>query len=311
MESLKNGSHDLPFLKNKMFIRNHAKPRVLMLIDMYGWAFHKVAKSMAQQLNMYDVDIIPSSKNPHFSHYDLLHVFGTFPHCQEARCPVLKSYYNTNPSIRSEPIKDLFEESANNAVAITAPIISMQEELRSYDINVPVYLLPEVVDTHRFTTASSPIGPLKVGWAGNPARAYKRFYMAQCACHNLVDFYTATGTLHDEDMINFYQNVDIILSTSELGEGCPRPILEGMSCGAFPVSFYVGVTPEIVTHKKNGFLIKDETIPAIREALTWCNNHIEYIRSQREMNHAYMQEIRDTKTIGPTIIDIYTSILSA
>jgi len=292
-----------------MHIRAHAKPRVLMLIDVYGWAFHTLAKGMKPHMPEYSIGIFTPREKPHFLQYDLIHVFGMHQQCDTARCPVLKGIYNTNASIRNKPVCTMLQELLHDTTALTVPINSMAEEMRSYGITQPVFLLPEGVDTTLFSYSPPPQGTLRVGWAGNPARYYKRFHLAQQACHDICKLQVADGSLSEEQVIHFYSTLDVILCTSKIGEGCPRPLLEGMSRGCFPVSFPVGVAPDIIVSGENGLLVEEETVAAMRRAILWCKEHVETIRTQRKSNHEYIQQERSWPHVAPTLSTIYQTLL--
>ncbi|MBT4119654.1 MAG: glycosyltransferase [Candidatus Peribacter sp.] len=286
-------------------------PRILMLIDVYGWAFHTLARGMRQFLPEYSIDIVTAEEKPDFSSYDLIHAFGAYQRCESARCPVLKGVYNTNASIRSVPIHTFFEELLQDATAITVPINSIALQLQSYEIKKPIFLLPEGVNTSLFSYTPPPSGELRIGWAGNPVRCYKRFHLAQNACRELCPLQVADGTLTEEQMLQFYSSLDVILCTSEIGEGCPRPLIEGMSRGCFPVSFPVGVAPDIITSEKNGLLVEKETVWGMRQAIRWCKEHTDAIRSQRNVNHEWIHNNRSWQKISPQLSTIYQTLLGS
>jgi hypothetical protein len=284
-------------------------PRILMWIDMYGWAFHALAKGMKKYATGYDIEIRSAKENIDFNQYDLIHAFGAYQNCDDIQSPVLKGIYNTNASIRNRPVSELMRELTEDATAITVPTSSMEKEIRSFGIDKPMYMLPEGVDIELFPYTPPPRSTLKVGWAGNPLRCYKRFALAQEACNGICDLHVADGTLSEAQVIEFYTSLDVILCTSEIGEGCPRPLIEAMSCGCFPVSFPVGVAPDIITHEQSGLLVKDESIEGMHNALLWCHSHQGRIRSVRKDNHNFIADTRSWPTIAPTLTAIYDSVL--
>jgi len=291
-------------------ILRHRPPHVLMMIDVYGWAFHALSKGMKNYLPDYTIDISTSKDNPDYKKYDIIHAFGIYQNCENARCPVLKGVYNTNGTIRTKPVSEIICTLTEDATALTAPTESMRSTVLSFGITKPVHLLPEGVDTNLFSYSPPYKDTLRIGWAGNPARCSKRFYIAQQACDGVSPLHVADGTLSEQQVIDFYGSLDIILCTSEFGEGCPRPLIEAMSRGCFPVSFPVGVAPDIIIHEQNGLLVQEETVQGMQQALRWCASHTEYIRSQRKINHAYIRNNRGWPVIAPILSDIYRTLLS-
>ncbi len=276
---------------------------------MYGWAFHALAKGMQPHIENYNIDIVSAQEPMHFSQYDIVHAFGAYQRCGNLRCPVVKGIYNTNASIRNQPVSDLLNRLTSDATVLTAPTSTMKREVESFGISQPIFLLPEGVDTHIFPYAPAPTGALRVGWAGNPLRCYKRFYLAQQACKGIVDLQVADGTLSEKQMIAFYNSLDVILCTSEIGEGCPRPLIEAMSCGCFPVSFPVGVAPDVISHECTGLLVEDDTVTGMHSAIQWCKDHIDTIRNARRGNHNYILEHRSWPRIAPMLTSIYDTAL--
>ena len=285
------------------------RPRILMWIDMRGWAFDELAKGMQPHVSKYAIDIATSNDDIYFEQYDLVHAFGAYQQCDRIRCPILKGIYNTNASIRNKPVSELIKELTEDATALTVPTSSMEKEILSYGIAKPLYTLTEGVDTNLFSYAPPPHTSLKVGWAGNPLRCYKRFYMAQEACNGVCDLQVADGTLSQKHVIEFYNSLDVILCSSEIGEGCPRPLIEAMSCGCFPVSFPVGVAPDIIDHKQSGYMVEDESIAGLHEALLWCQTYVDHIRAQRHHNHNFIHRTRSWPQIAPALTRIYDTVL--
>lgn len=291
-----------------------SKPRVLLLIDVYGWAFHTLARGLQASLaTKFSVDIAATADRPelHLADYDILHVFGIRNEYHRAfaqpSCKVVKSLYNTVRKPAGETAAAFQEKYLQGVDALTVPTKAMHEEVKG--ITLPIFLTPEGVDTKLFHPTHSRTGPLTVGWAGNTAKVYKQFAMAYQACTHLCELKVADGTLNEQQMITFFNNVDVILCTSKPGEGCPRSLLEGMACGCFPVSFPVGIAPESVTTYSNGILVEQNSQPALRKAIEWCCDNTEKVRSTRACNSKLMQQHRDWTAVAPITGQMYYSLL--
>jgi len=294
-------------------IRINTQPRILLIIDIKGWAFHKIALGIQSQLSKtFDFDITTlCNKQTNCHSYDLIHTLGlktNIPNGIKKKVPVIKSIFNLVDwnGIDILP-ENVYTKLASDATALTVPIIKFFHQTRNAPM--PVFLWPEGVDTKIFKAGAKRTGALKVGWAGNPAKAYKRFSWAHQACKAIGTLHVADGTLSEKEIVHFYQNIDVILCTAMQGEGCPRTILEAMSCGCFPVAFPVGVLPEVVHSGINGILVKEENIEALSEQLRWCNENVETIRGKRHLNIELMQEKRDWSCIATCTEQIYRKVL--
>jgi len=62
------------------------------------------------------------------------------------------------------------------------------------------------------------------------------------------------GGVDNENMPAIYRQSDIFILPSQ-NEGVPVSILEAMSCGVPVIATYVGGIPELIEHRKTGFLI--------------------------------------------------------
>jgi glycosyltransferase involved in cell wall biosynthesis len=125
-----------------------------------------------------------------------------------------------------------------------------------------VELCPKGFHPETFGDAGDRRGELAVGWAGNATAADKNLPMLVQA---FPDLRIAGGTLKQAEMPAFYNGVDVITCASD-AEGDPRPLIEGMACGCFPVTVDVGIVPELVRHGENG-LIVERSARGLRQGL--------------------------------------------
>ena len=82
----------------------------------------------------------------------------------------------------------------------------------------------------------------------------------------------ATGNLSRKQMVELHNSVDVIAIASR-SESQPLPLLEGMSCGCFPVATDVGIVSELVETGQSG-LIVDRDVDALRDGMEWCANNL-------------------------------------
>ncbi|KKW39115.1 MAG: hypothetical protein UY85_C0014G0018 [Candidatus Peribacteria bacterium GW2011_GWB1_54_5] len=294
--------------------RPHARPHILLLIDQHHWAFGTLARAIRQHLSDHFAFTIAAVKDRPLiddTQFDILHVFfeaETYHHrFLTGHAKVVKGVYSHKwEKERGLSAQELYHHYLREAHAIVIPNTKLLHSLA--EIPPPVYLIPEGVDTDVFIPTSHRSGPLKVGWAGKPNRDIKRLPWLQQACEGLCELSLATGDLTQEDMVHFYNTIDIIACSSE-AEGSPRPLIEGMACGAFPVSFDVGIARELIDSEVNGLLIEEESVRSLRKALQWCKSHTEYIRSTAGKNVELMRATRSWQSTLPRLAEVYSSLL--
>ncbi len=139
-------------------------------------------------------------------------------------------------------------------------------------------------------------GPLAVGWAGASEAADKNVSTLVEAFQSIR---LADRCLTYSEMGDFYNSVDVV-AISSTAEGDPRPLIEGMACGCFPVSTDVGIVPELVRNGENGIIVADRTPAAFREAFEWCAANIEFVRAAGRRNAEVMRATRTWAHVMPS-----------
>lgn len=157
---------------------------------------------------------------------------------------------------------------------------------------VPVSLAPKGFDPALFSHEERQGRSLVVGWAGTGRQADKRLEVLRAACPDLAEAgpHTRGVELAYSAMPAFYRSLDVITCASD-AEGDPRPLIEAMACGCFPVTVDVGIVPELVVHGENG-LIVERTPEAFAEALAWCRENLDYVRARGRANAERMLATR-------------------
>lgn len=291
------------------------RPKILLLIDRRGWAFDTIAQAISSCLSdRFQFDILASAEAPIIdaSAYDLLHVFyfGERYHLPflNHRIKVLKSVYSFRWQLAGLSPDDLYRKHLREAHAISVPNRELYSLLS--DLPAPVFLTPEGVDTRLFHPANiERSGPLVAGFAGKSLDSVKQFPLLQEACKGICDLNVADGSLSAEAMPDFYRSIDVLLCSS-LAEGSPRPLLEAMASGVFPVTFPVGIAREVIDHCLNGFIVEDRTINGFRQALLWCRDNADAIRTASAHNPKKVRDTRRWELMMALMADVYTSLLS-
>ncbi len=111
------------------------------------------------------------------------------------------------------------------------------------------------------------------------------------------------------EMSDFYNGIDVIAIASE-AEGDPRPLIEGMACGCFPVTTNVGIVPELVRHGENGYIVGDRTPADFADAFAWCRANIELVRAAGRRNAVEMRATRTWAHVMPAWGVIFDDVLA-
>lgn len=298
-----------------MVLNAGRRPRILLIVDIPDWAFHTLARAIQAHLShKYEFETMIGREIEHFDDaaYDLIHVFFEF---EEHHLPflrgnsrVLKSVYSHYWQERGMNAREFHARHLREAHAVSVPSLRLLSALQ--DLPVPVFLCPEGLDTSFFTPAYHPSrGPLVVGWAGNPERPIKRLDWLRGACEGVCELRTTDGLRSPHGMLNFYREIDVIACSSR-AEGAPRPLLEGMACGNFPLSFDVGIAGELITDGLNGMLVRDESVAGLRAALQWCAANADEVRRKSEVNAELMRARRDWSCTIPAQERVYDALLA-
>lgn len=84
--------------------------------------------------------------------------------------------------------------------------------------------------------------------------------------------------MDDINIAEYYNTANVFLAPS-LEDNLPNTVLESLSCGTPVIAFNVGGIPEMVEHKKNGYLSKERSVEDFSEGIYWIfqNNNIDEI----------------------------------
>jgi glycosyltransferase involved in cell wall biosynthesis len=147
-------------------------------------------------------------------------------------------------------------------------------------------------------------GDLTIGWAGAATATDKNVGILTTAA---PDLRMADRCLTQEEMPDFYNGLDVIACAST-AEGDPRPLIEGMACGCFPVTTDVGIVPDLVRHGDNG-LVVERTPEAFAQAFQWCRENLEYVRWAGSQNALDMLKKRTWAHVAPAWGDAFDAAI--
>jgi glycosyltransferase involved in cell wall biosynthesis len=184
----------------------------------------------------------------------------------------------------------LIASHLRRAGAVLVPSVRLAAELASAP---HVTLCPKGFHPETFGDFDQRRGDLVVGWAGSQNAIDKRLDVIRAAWRGLC----IASDLPYSAMPGWYNAIDVITCASD-AEGDPRPLIEGMACGAFPVVVDVGIVPELVRHGENG-LVVERTPQAFADAFAWCRANLDYVRAAGRRNAVEMLATRTWAQVAP------------
>lgn len=301
------------------FRRLSGKPLVLILADKPGWAYdtsmRHIKRQLAKQFNIkirYSGDQSISATN-----YDLLHVcfwgdvsykpFGFDPgriikEISSHRWEDDPDYGPCTP----EEFADTYLSDCDTVICTSRRLAGVVEK-----VFPRTFYAPNGVDIYSFR----PVGRahrsnLVFGWAGNIADKVKGFNeFVKPACGERFELIAATGELSHREMVQFYHEVDIIVVSSQ-HEGTPLPLLEAMASGCFPVCVDVGIVPELIKHKENGYIVPERSVGAFQEAFEWCSDNRDKVRAAGLANAELVARKRSWEICAQNFGRVYRETLT-
>lgn len=113
---------------------------------------------------------------------------------------------------------------------------------------------------------------------------------------------------NERQMVDIYNAVDLFVTPS-LEENLPNTIMEAMACGVPCVGFRVGGIPEMIDHKKNGYVAAPRDAADLAAGIKWVlseADHSELSReAQRKVALNYSQH-----AVAMKYIDVYNQALT-
>ena len=269
--------------------------KILFVSDVVGWAYdvtyHGIKKYM-------DCDIMYTSDDPRISSaavakYDKVHFFnwlGGQP--QAGMSGVSAGITQHNHRLRWPDIAPKYIGRFERVVAISR---ELEEDVKKLNPNTTY--IPNGVDPELFQPADHD-GEFTVGWCSQKttggfgegpktSEGRKRYdikgyeLMLEPLMKRLegkVKFKVCsndyTNAIPHKEMPKWYADIDVLLCTS-LYEGGPFSVLEAASCALPVISTNVGIVPELIKHKYNGYLVgKVLSRDAIPDALDKMEEYI-------------------------------------
>jgi len=117
--------------------------------------------------------------------------------------------------------------------------------------------------------------------------------------HSLPLKANAMGHVSDpHQMIEIYRAADLFITPS-LEENLPNTIMEAMACGTPSIGFNTGGIPEMIAHKKNGYVAKKMDANDLAAGIDWLLENLEIasIEARQFVENNYSEEFVAQKHI--------------
>ncbi|MDR0537811.1 MAG: glycosyltransferase [Tannerellaceae bacterium] len=88
-----------------------------------------------------------------------------------------------------------------------------------------------------------------------------------------------TGRLYDEYSLSLVYNASDVFVTPSLADNLPSTVLESIACGTPAVGFDIGGIPDMIVHKKNGYLARYKDVNDLLEGILYCCENLTNVSS--------------------------------
>lgn len=282
-----------------VYVFKRIKPKICLLCDRPNWAHDNSAQEIKKYLSdEFDMTIkyVVNREELDVNSYDAFVVFFWGEKCYQ------KKAYSKNRIVKQvsshrwqfdKPYGPLsVEEFANEYLSDADTIICPSKILYDMLIKVKnnVFLCGKGYAPEKFYLKNKRDGDMSICMVGNlkdPIKGVQDILIPATEGYKM----DMEQFLQHEELLDFYNNHDIYVVAS-VHEADPLPLIESMACGCFPIASKIGIAPELIRHKENGYLVEERTVEAFKEAIKWCEQNLEYIREQ---STAIAKEIYETR----------------
>lgn len=225
--------------------------KVLIIIDVWGWAFEFVARGI-QKYSKHECTIKRWSEvEPQDKDYDCLFCLN------DSVWFALGKQQKYVENITKKCVGIRGEEMPSDRVLVGWTVGAVNQRIynslmRDKDV-LPIkeiYLTRNGVDMETFKPIDRPDYRFVVGWAGNPTQSLKRFHLLRQLKHPIKvtanwgrQFFVKNRSR--EEMIKFYSQIDTFINISS-HEGMPQTLLEAAATKLPIVVTNTGGMPEFV-----------------------------------------------------------------
>lgn len=118
------------------------------------------------------------------------------------------------------------------------------------------------------------------------------------------------GRINDFEKIStIYSAADVFVIPS-IQENLPNTIMESLACGTPAVGFEVGGIPEMIEHKKTGFLAKYKSAESLAEGIQWILNEADKEQLSKNCREKVLQNYSQ-EVVAMQYIEVYKQAISS
>ena len=135
--------------------------------------------------------------------------------------------------------------------------------------------------------------------------SYAKNWLAELPCK-----INAVGRISDDKSMAEYYNVADVFLAPSLEDNLPNTVLESLSCGTPVVGFNIGGIPEMVEHKKNGYLAKEKSVEDFTNGILWMIQNKKFFKELRKNARLKVEKNFNPTFIAKKHLDLYEKRLT-
>lgn len=255
------------------------KPKIMLVIDEFGWTFHNHALQISQRLSdEYDFKIVDSKYNVkrHENNFDVFFILDPIP--------LEHGYPSPKRTIISLRCQFLYEQHPQGAKGLyfggfpgrcvsiddkcSLFVVLNKNQLETFDFvgnkleKISHGVDESIFDKEKYSVFKERSGEsIGVGLVGRNS-ANKRFDVVKSVIKNVNDVEWreaeySKNKIPFKQMPLFYKSIDVLICMSK-SEAVNNPILEAGAMGVPVISTRCGAAEEIIEHSVNGILVNDK-----------------------------------------------------
>lgn len=112
----------------------------------------------------------------------------------------------------------------------------------------------------------------------------------------------------DRQIVNIYNSADVYVLPS-LEDNLPNTIMEAMACGVPSVGFRVGGIPEMIDHRRNGYVANFKDTDDLAEGIRWILNDANHDELKQNCLHKVTHNY-SSQSVSMQYIEVYNELIA-